>query len=202
MSELAHQIKHAAQQQSQEHRPFVYGHISSYDPALHRVRCIVPCMRDEAGNFTLTSWMPLQSTWVGPGWGIQIAPMGGATQQNPMAGEMVQIQLIERHYGVSTVASMFFNQTNKPPFPTLQPGEMGMKHKSGSLWQFTADGNLTIMTPTAVVNLNGLTIDKDGNLSTPGKVVQGQGTPDQIGLGTHMHPTAATGSPSPPTPGT
>jgi hypothetical protein len=162
MDELAHQIKHAAQQQSQEHRPFVYAHIASYDPKLHRVRCIIPSMRDEASNYVLTSWMPLESSWVGPSWGIQIAPLGGATQENPTMGEMVQLQLIERQYGVMTVASMFFNQTNQPPFPTLQPGEMGMKHKSGSLLQFTNDGNVAVMSAQDVV----VNAGRDANVTT------------------------------------
>lgn len=34
-----------------------------------------------------------------------------------------------------------------------------------------------------------------------GNVIAGFGTGDQVGLQTHQHPTAATGAPSPPTPG-
>jgi hypothetical protein len=144
MDELLHQIKHAAQQQSQEHRSFVYAHVASYDPKLHRVRCVIPSMRDAANNCVLTSWMPLGSSWSGNGFGFQIAPVGGATAQNPTAGEPVVIQLVERAYGVAAVASMFFNQTSLAPFPELQPGEMGIKHKSGSTLQFTNDGNVAL----------------------------------------------------------
>jgi hypothetical protein len=52
------------------------------------------------------------------------------------------------------------------------------------------------------INLNGVTIDKDGNLDTPGTVTAGVGGADQVGLQTHKHPTAATGPASAPTPGT
>ena len=144
MDELLHQIKHAAGQQSQEHRPFVYGHIASYDPKLHRVRCVVPSLRDEAGNPVVTAWMPLCSSWVGAGWGMQIAPTGGATQENPTAGEPVVIQLVERNRGVMAVAGLFFNQVNMPPFDDLEPGEFGMKHQTGSLLKFTKDGDVQV----------------------------------------------------------
>jgi len=46
----------------------------------------------------------------------------------------------------------------------------------------------------------GLTVT--GNISATGTIVAGKGGADQVGLQTHEHPTAATGSPSPPTPGT
>lgn len=144
MDELIHQIKHAAQQQAQEHRPFLYAHIASYDPKLHRVRCVVPSLRDEGDNPVVTSWMPLASAWVGQGWGLQIAPKGGATQKNPTAGEPVVIQLVERSRGVAAVASMFFNQVNLAPFNDLQPGEFGAKHESGSLLKFTKDGDVQV----------------------------------------------------------
>lgn len=39
-------------------------------------------------------------------------------------------------------------------------------------------------------------------LTVNGRVVAGFGTVDQVELQTHKHPTAATGAPSPPTPGT
>ena len=68
--------------------------------------------------------------------------------------------------------------------------------------QFLADGGgITVASPGNVV-INGLTISPQGNLSTPGSVIAGAGTADQVGLQSHKHPTAATGAPSAPTPGT
>lgn len=46
-------------------------------------------------------------------------------------------------------------------------------------------------------NLNGVIIDKNGNLTAPGKVVAGQGTGDQVSLQTHVHASGPA-----PTPGT
>ena len=40
------------------------------------------------------------------------------------------------------------------------------------------------------------------NFETSGDVIAGKGTGDQVGLQTHKHPTAGTGAPSSPTPGT
>ncbi len=52
------------------------------------------------------------------------------------------------------------------------------------------------------INLNGVTIDSDGNLGSPGEITRGVGTGDQVTLGQHKHPTAGNGPPSVPTPGT
>lgn len=41
-----------------------------------------------------------------------------------------------------------------------------------------------------------------GNITATGSITAGQGGGDQVGLQTHEHPTAGTGAPSPPTPGT
>lgn len=75
--------------------------------------------------------------------------------------------------------------------------------------EFTASGieihdkNSNVITMgSAGVNINGLIIDAHGNLTTPGGVQAGTGTADAVALQTHQHPTAATGSPSAPTPGT
>jgi len=63
------------------------------------------------------------------------------------------------------------------------------------------------MTAPGGINLNGVTIDSSGNVVSPAtvtgqtQVVAGSGG-SAVHLTTHQHPTAATGSPSPPTPGT
>jgi hypothetical protein len=63
------------------------------------------------------------------------------------------------------------------------------------------------MTAPNGINLNGVTIDSSGNVVSPAtvtgqtQVVAGSGG-SAVHLTTHQHPTAATGSPSAPTPGT
>ena len=55
----------------------------------------------------------------------------------------------------------------------------------------------TIISSSNGVNINGLIIDKNGNLTTPGGVQAGTGTADSVTLQNHLHPTVPK-----PTPGT
>jgi phage baseplate assembly protein V len=76
----------------------------------------------------------------------------------------------------------------------------------------TASGQVTVDTPTATftgdVNIQGGVsatgnIETQGSVEAIGDVVANNVTPlTAVHLITHMHPTAAPGSPSPPTPGT
>jgi phage baseplate assembly protein gpV len=83
----------------------------------------------------------------------------------------------------------------------------------GDVDVLAGDGNVNITTSQGEVNANGVTIDKDGNMNVPGNIVCSKTVTGQtqvvagvggtaVHLTTHNHPTAATGSPSPPTPGT
>jgi len=49
---------------------------------------------------------------------------------------------------------------------------------------------------------NGKKVSVIGDLTATGEIIAGFGGADQVGVQTHEHPTAATGAPSPPTPGT
>lgn len=143
--EFANNVKLAASQQSADYAPpFVYGHIANYDPKTHRVRCILPSVRNEDGVPVLTGWMPLGSPSAGNGWGMQAAPMGGATTENPTGGELVQVQRFDRIFGVGSVAAQVWNQVNVPPFTDLKPGEIGVKSQGGSSIRFKEDKSIAI----------------------------------------------------------
>jgi hypothetical protein len=146
--ELAHQMKHIAAQQAETYRPDVYGHVASYDPGTHRVRLVIPSLGDGDGNYVLTGWMPLGTIMAGSGWGVQIAPQGGASVQNPTAGEKCKVSIIERNYGVAVCAEMCFDQVFLPPFPGLQPGEIGVQSLAGSFLHFHASGEVELNLPT------------------------------------------------------
>ena len=145
--ELLHQIKYAAAQQSDQHRPDVYGHVANYDPATHRVRLIIPSLTDGDGNYVPTSWMPLGTIMAGNAWGYQAAPMGGATAQNPTAGEKCKVTLLERNYGVTVCAEMAFDQVYVPPFTDLQPGEIAIQAQSKSFLRFHTNGQVEVNLP-------------------------------------------------------
>lgn len=141
-AELAAVIKHLAEQQTHGFRVTVYGHVASYDPKTGRVRVVIPSHTDgdspDAG-FVLSSWMPLGSGFAGNGYGIQVAPKGGATTQNPTGGELCSVTYTERHYGVMAQAVMVYNQKNKVPNQKLEPGEMHIQGAGG--WQQTSIAN-------------------------------------------------------------
>lgn len=142
--ELLHTIKLSAQQGVGQIRGVLYGHISVYDPGEHRVKCIIPSMTGSGGNPVQTPWMPLGSIWVGDGWGIQMAPKGGANFANPTDGERVRILIFDRNYGAAAVAEFDFTQKQLPPDQTLKAGEFLAMHESGSFLKFTKDGDVEI----------------------------------------------------------
>jgi hypothetical protein len=167
MDEFLHLIKQAAAQQTGDYRPFVYGHIASYDPKLHRIKAIVPSLRDENDQPVLTPWMPLGSLMVGSGFGVQFAPVGGATYEKPTDGEQVTIHIIDQDQGVSLSAHLAFNQVMAPPFTDLKPGEAAIKVKSGSYLKMTANGDIEANTQgKTLINAKG-----DVDIATDGSAV-------------------------------
>ncbi len=88
-------------------------------------------------------------------------------------------------------------------------GTLQISDKQGNVLQtsssgFALTGNVMVTGTLTATKLetgeDGLTVT--GNITATGSITAGQGGADQVGLQTHEHPTAATGSPSPPTPGT
>ncbi len=139
-------LKQGAGQQSNGYKTTVYGRVSSYDPALHRVKVLLPSFRNEDGSPATTPWLPLGSAWVGNGFGLQIAPLGGATPQNPGAGEACVVTLIERTYGVTAAAHLIYDDLSAPPAVALAAGEAIAKHQSGTQVYFKTNGDLDITT--------------------------------------------------------
>lgn len=62
------------------------------------------------------------------------------------------------------------------------------------------NGNVLEMKNDGIHVTGGLIVN--GAITATGNITAGKDTGDQVGLQTHQHPTAATGAPSPPTPGT
>ena len=116
--QLTHLIRHAASQGG-DVTPYRYGHIATYDPLLHRVRCVVPSMTDQDGTPSLSGWMPLATMSAGDGYGVQVIPFGGATVDDPTAGEQVVIGVFDRQRGVAAVQAMFYHANAPPPATNL-----------------------------------------------------------------------------------
>lgn len=142
--ELGHMIRHAATADG-DVMPFRYGHIATYDPDQHRVRCIIPSMTDQDGNPLLSSWMPMGTLSAGDGFGVQIIYEGGATIDNPTAGEQVLIGVFDKRRGVAAVSSTFFHTNSPPPstnLPTTDDGYSAAADKA-------VPGDVIISAPSA-----------------------------------------------------
>lgn len=166
--ELVHVIKGLVQQAMQEFRPFVYAHISNWDPVAHAVRVVVPSIRDDqTGDPLMSGWLPLGTMQAGNGVGIQVAPLGGASTQNPTAGEQVLVALNERGTGVASVVTMFFNNKSAAPSPTLvstlKAGEM-VATSNGIVVRWHSDGTFEVTTNGPIQ----LTAQKDVDLTSIG----------------------------------
>lgn len=180
--EILHMIKQAVAQQQGDYRPFVYGHVASYDPKLHRIRAMVPSLRDDGDTAVLTGWMPLGTVGVGDGYGVQIAPVGGATLEQPTKGEQVKISVIDDGIGTALGAHLAYTEQQKPPFTDLEPGTFAIKDKMGTYFRSRKDGTLEVsvakdqkidITGDSTITLKGkssLTADGDVNVTAKGAV--------------------------------
>lgn len=161
MAEWMHIAMHQAQQQTQPVRTTHYGHVSTYDPEKHAVKVIIPMLRDEDDEPVETEWIQLGTTAIGDKWGMQWAPKGGATKDEPNVGEQCKITVIERTNGMMAVADFGFNDTMTPPGAgkgeteeedendeegrnKLKGGEFLFRHESGSFVKFYEDGNIQL----------------------------------------------------------
>lgn len=165
--EAGHFGMHSAQQQIQQVRTTYYGHVSSYDPKKGAVKLLIPMLRDENDEPVETNWVQLGSMMVGDKWGIQWAPKAGATKDEPEKGEQCRVTVIERSNGLFSVENFSFHDNKyEPPGGgkgadeegneqeedeedkegdnKLKPGELIVKHESGSFVKFYEDGNVQI----------------------------------------------------------
>lgn len=193
--ELSHLIKHQSAGQTKEFRAFLYGHIAVYRPNPPSVQCIIPSLAGQGGRPVLTAWMPLGSPAAGNGWGIQVAPFGGASFENPTAGEQVIIGVFDRSYGTVSALMMTWNSAVIPPDVSLQAGEMITQHISGSLLKFNADGSVSLTTNTDLdVTVGGdlnANVTGTANIDAPTIVLAGGGPAvarvgDSVTVGSQM----------------
>lgn len=153
MDQFMHLLKQGAQQQTQEIRPFVFGHIANVDPTTSRIRAVLPTLRGDDGTPVLTPWMKLGTIFSGNGYGFQVAPKGGASLENPTAGEQVLVSIVDSGSGVTLSAVMTFSDAQPPPFPDLVGGECGLMADGGSFVKLKADKSITIDTSTGNGNV-------------------------------------------------
>lgn len=207
--ELVHMVRQAAQQQAEDGLgPFAYGHIASYDPARHRVRVIFPGRRDENGLLVMSGWMPMSTAAVGAGWGLQYVPVGGATQQNPTAGEQVLVGILDRKRGTAAVLAVYYGADAAPspgtsPGGQASPGDVILRSISGGFVYMHASGEIDVVAEAGAF----LSLRNDGNcwmgldLHVEGDVYDKHGSLDRLrgNYNTHSHPLAGISAPPSPT---
>ena len=167
--ELVHQLLHIAQQQIGIVYSAVFGHIVDYFPDTHTVTVLLVGFANESGFCPVTGQIPLGTPWSGNGWGMQVAPQGGATQLRPSLGESCLVLVLDRESFQTAVGAMLFGGFGRTPDPALQNGEMIMKHSQGSLLKFHNSGELevTLSAPQAPLNIS---VNGDASIAASGKI--------------------------------
>lgn len=185
--ELTHTLKHIVEQQVSDRKPFAYAHIATYDPKTGAVKVIYPSIRNEDGTPTMSPWMPLSTAWAGPSgksYGFQYAPYGGASLEEPTAGEQVIVDIIDSVYGTSFAASLVFNAKAPPPRADLLPGEFVFQNDLGSVLRFHQIGDIEINSVTNInliaegrIKLEAPVTETTGNLSAGNGITASFSTP-------------------------
>ncbi len=154
--EFIHTVMHAAELQAGNRAALVLtAFVMSYDPRTNRVKCIVPGYAEmTTGQMLQTGWISLGSIAASNGWGIQAAPFGGATQDNPSAGEQITLQILNTGNGSYVASVMTWNAKSAVPLPTIAAGEMYMRDAKGNSVYFKSDGSLNI-SGVDTVNVSG-----------------------------------------------
>jgi hypothetical protein len=158
--EIMHTFMLQAQQQHQDMRLGLVGHIADYDYQTHSVTVYFPTLRDDTDQPLKSPWIPIGTGMVGNQYGIQIAPHGGATPANPTQGEQVLVSILERETGSSAVANLHYTDQHQPPYDFgsnqhIQPGEIVVKHESGSYVRFRASGDVEVHSNRDIIATSG-----------------------------------------------
>ena len=144
------------------------GIVTSYDAATHRAK--VDMMPQAVGPLTRsaeTSWLPIATQMVGPGWGIY----AGMT-----IGEQVLVVHQEGHLGGGIIVGRI-NNMSAAPAPAVPSGEIWMVHGTTSRLKFLADGTIEIISNTG----SSLRFLADGSLHVKGNLYVTGDVFDQYG---------------------
>lgn len=109
--------------------------VTSYDPATYS--CTVKILPEgdfeEDGDSGDTGWIPVQTIWSGPGWGVYCPPS---------VGDQVFVSHAEGDAGAGQIIGRVYDASHLPL--AVQAGEFWMVHASGSFFKFTNDGKVAM----------------------------------------------------------
>lgn len=124
--------------------------VTSYDPTTYS--CTVKILPEgdfqDEGDTSDTGWIPVQTMWSGPGWGVYCPPS---------IGDQVFVSHAEGDAGAGQIIGRVFDADHLPL--AVQSGEFWLVHASGSFFKFTNDGNVAINAHA------GMTVTVTGDLS-------------------------------------
>lgn len=129
--DIVHEILRQSNQQMQDMELAFDGHISTYDVATNMAKVIVPVLGvDDDGDNSSgggqssweTNWIPVAAPFVGNNFGIQYCFKGGATAENPAAGEPVIVIKQNRENGHMYCIPSNYNKQMVPPGAGISTG--------------------------------------------------------------------------------
>lgn len=133
MRALLNAMKAGAMQSGAGNTGTRQGIITAYDPDTYSVKVQLQPTGEETG------WIPLQSQWVGNGWGMVCGPEIGA---------VVVMEPDSFNIGNGVASGQLFNDVDRPP--AVPSGEFWLVHQSGSLLKFTNDGQVLVSSATKI----------------------------------------------------
>lgn len=155
------------------------GTITAYDPQTYTAQVKIQPEDQENPNNTVTSFLPIVSTWVGNGWGM-FAP--------PTVGSSCIVHFLEGSHASPFISLNIFTEEFKSL--NVPEGEFWIVHKEGSYIKLENNGNITVKGKNVIIdgevniNIGNQTV---GNLK---KLLQESAA---MVYNTHTHP--ANGSP-------
>lgn len=173
--------------QSRGPHPIQFGFVATYTPADNTATVyLAPDTSVAYGPF------PLMTPWVGDGWGLQAGAHGGGTDAdgNPL-GEPCIVVFPDPEMQLGFVILGHFN--DRFAAPGAPAGEIWISHKKGQSIRLTNDGH---------AQLTGTKVEfGDVGLTSDNAVVRNKEFQALVSaFNAHLHATAATGPPVPPTP--
>jgi phage baseplate assembly protein gpV len=142
-----------------------FGLVTSFNPQTYCAKVMI-----QPEN-TLTGWLPILSSWVGPGWGC-VAPLPTGVQV------LVLPDRNDAQQGV--IAGVLYSDVDTPP-NNAAAGEFLLLHKSGAVLTLKNNGSVDITAP-GDLNING-NVKVTGTITATGDVI-GAG----VSLDNHEHP--------------
>ncbi len=144
------------------------GRITSYDSTLHAVKVAVLPEADfplQDGDDAGTGWIPLAPVCAGNGWGVY-AP--------PAIGTQVMLNHQEGYAGSAVALASINDESNVPP-EGVMPGEILLRHTSGSLIKLANDQSVSVaaadgLTINVISGNAAITVSSgDANITASGK---------------------------------